>query len=528
MAIALTFQADSCNEDAVAFRLRINEYGWAILSIALTSALGLLLRPRLQITDIAMLFLLAVVVVAYRHRRGPALLASFLSIAAFDLGFVPPYYTFSVHEPAYLLTFVVMLMVALIMSQLTGKIREQMEEARERENRSTRQYAMSKELTAGGGLQEQTRIALRHIAEAGRGEALLHWASRGPPQSWPEVGVFENLPVRVAASWAIEHAESAGSGTRHCAEAEALVVPVRGSSGILGLITLQREETEPVFTLAELRTVEALVGQAAAAFERTMLAEGREEARLEVESERLRTALLSSLSHDLRTPLAGIEGAASSLLEESGSYTPQVRREMAQTILEESRRMSRLVTNLLDMVRVESGALAVHKAWQPLEEALGVALLRLEDRLSGHPVETSLPPDLPLVPIDELLLEQVFINLLENAVKYSTPGSHIAVEAWAEQGAVVVEVADGGPGIPAGEEESIFQKFRRAGGLDHAAAGRGSGLGLTICRGIITAHGGRIWLQRREQVGAAFRFTIPLVGPPITAVPPELAAGVTS
>ncbi len=506
-------------------RLRISEYGWAVVVIALTSALGLLLRQRLQITDIAMLFLLAVVIVAYRYRRGPALLASFLSIAAFDLGFVPPYYTFGVHDAAYLLTFVVMLIVALIMSQLTGRIREQVEEALEREHRSALQYAMSKELSPGGSLREQTAIAVRHIQEAGQGQAEMHWVPEGQPPMWPEVGVFESLAVRVAASWAYEHGESAGWGTRHCAEAEALVVPVRSSGEILGLITLQREAVDPALTPAELKTVEALVHQAAAAFERTMLAEGHEQARVEVESERLRTALLSSLSHDLRTPLGSIEGAASSLLEESGSYTAQVRREMAQTILEESRRMSRLVTNLLDMVRVETGALAVQKAWQPLEEALGVALLRLEERLAGHPVETRLAPDLPLVPIDELLLEQVFINLLENAAKYSGPVEAIRVAAWEQDEEVVVEVADEGPGIPSGEEETIFQKFQRGGGADKMGPAGGSGLGLTICRGIITAHGGRIWLQHQDGGGAAFRFTLPLVGPPLSAVPLELAAG---
>jgi two-component system sensor histidine kinase KdpD len=198
---------------------------------------------------------------------------------------------------------------------------------------------------------------------------------------------------------------------------------------------------------------------------------------------------------------------------------------MAETILEESRRMNRLVTNLLDMVRVETGALAVQKAWQPLEEALGVALLRLEERLASHPVQTRLPADLPLVPIDELLIEQVFINLLENAAKHTAPGTPITVSAWAADGTVMVEVADAGSGVPGGEEETIFRKFHRAARTDRLSPAGGSGLGLTICRGIITAHGGRIWLHRHAGPGAVFRFSLPLQGPPLSALPEQVLEG---
>ena len=185
--------------------------------------------------------------------------------------------------------------------------------------------------------------------------------------------------------------------------------------------------------------------------------------------------------------------------------------------------MTRLVTNLLDMVRVEADALAVHKEWQPLEEALGVALLRLEERLAGHPADTRLPATLPLVPIDELLIEQVFINLLDNAAKHTSPGTRITISAWASDDMVVVEVADEGAGIRPGDEEAIFRKFHRSPGADHSGPAGGSGLGLTICRGIIAAHGGRIWLEPNAGKGAAFRFTLLLDGPPPRALPDEAA-----
>jgi two-component system sensor histidine kinase KdpD len=231
---------------------------------------------------------------------------------------------------------------------------------------------------------------------------------------------------------------------------------------------------------------------------------------------------LSSLSHDLRTPLAGIEGAASSLLDGAGPLSADDRRELLESILEESRRMTRLVTNLLNMIRVETGALAVQKSWQPLEEPLGVALLRMEQRLRDHPVTTHLPDDLPLAPVDELLLEQVFLNLLENAVRYTPAGTPIEISARAEGRALVVEMADRGPGVPPGEEEAVFGRFYRA-NPESPDAGAGSGLGLTICRGIIAAHGGRIWMERREGGGAVVRFTLPLAGPPLPAVPVDAA-----
>lgn len=505
--------------------LRLNEYAWSVAIIALTTALALLLRPYLQITDVAMLFLLAVVVVAYRHRRGPALLASLLSIAAFDFGFVPPYHTFAVNDAAYFLTFGVMLAVALTMSQLTARIGEQAEDAGERERRTAALYALSRELNGDESLQAQTTTAARHISADVGGETLIfldEWDKETQRRAWPSEGVFGSLAVRVAATWAYEHGESAGWGTSHCAEAEALVVPLRAASRTIGVVTVRPESAHRVLSETERRTIEALADQAAAAFERTALAERHERARVEVESERLRTALLSSLSHDLRTPLGSIEGAASSLLQ--GHLPAEAQRDMAETILEESRRMTRLVTNLLDMVRVESGSLAVQKAWQPLEEALGVALLRVEERLATHPIETRLPSTLPLVPIDELLIEQVFINLLENAAKYTPAGTPITVTAWEDHNGVVVEVADRGPGIPAGEEESVFRKFQRSRGADRLGPAGGSGLGLTICRGVIGAHGGRIWLEPTE-VGAAFRFSLPLDGPRMGALPAEAQDG---
>lgn len=509
-----------------------SEYILASGIVAGTAVIGLVLRHRLATIDIAMLFLLAVVMVASRYRQGPALLASVLSIAAFDFVFVPPYYTFGVHESAYILTFGVMMLVAVLMSHLTARLREQAEEAGERERLSSALYALDQELAGAGARSSVATIAGKHIGRATGGVATVILTDdlrreQTAPQ-WPTKGIFENTSVRVAAMWALEHGETAGWGTDHCGEAEAIVIPLRTTARTIGVAALRLAPPERLLPAADYRLVGALADHAAIAFERALLAERHEMARAEVEAERLRTSLLSSLSHDLRTPLASIEGAASSLLQDRDALPVPVQQDLAETILEESRRMTRLVSNLLDMVRVETGALSLKKSWQPLEESLGVALLRLEERLAAHPVLVTLPEILPLVPIDELLIEQVFINLLENAAKYTPAGTPITVAARVENGAVTVEVADRGPGIPTDRAEAVFRKFYRtpaAAGASTAAAGSsgGAGLGLTICRGIIAAHGGRIWVEPGPGGGAAFRFTLPLQGPPLDGQPAEAA-----
>jgi two-component system, OmpR family, sensor histidine kinase KdpD len=467
------------------------EYLGAAALVGLTTAIGLVFRSRLGTTDVAMLFLLAVVASATRYRRGAALFASILGIAAFDFVFVPPYYTFDVHDTAFLLTFTVMLL------------------------------DLDRELAGSRAREELARVVARHVGRAAHGEAVVVFVDEtnledGIP-NWPSNELFESTEMRVAATWAYQHGEPAGLGTGHCGEAEAVLIPLRMATGSLGVVALCPEPAGRRLTNEEYEAAVALGSQAAVAIERTILSEQSEAARVEAEAERLRTSLLSSLSHDLRTPLATIEGAASTIMQHGGTLPPEVRHDMAESILEESRRMSRLVSNLLDMIRVETGALAVQKAWQPLEEALGVALLRLDASLGSHPVDVRLPADLPLVAIDELLIEQVFINLLENAIKYTPPGTPISVGAWQGNGAIVVEVADGGPGVAPGSEETVFRKFYRAGSGPEG----GAGLGLTICRGIVTAHGGRIWVEPRSGGGAAFRFTLPLDGPPLLDLPQE-------
>jgi len=262
-------------------------------------------------------------------------------------------------------------------------------------------------------------------------------------------------------------------------------------------------------------TLRLFADQIASAVDRMRLAEDAQSARMQAETERLRNSLLSSVSHDLRTPLASITGATSTLFEKGLALDAQTHDELAQLAYEEAQRLNRLVANLLDMTRLESGGLKLEREWQTLEEVVGTSLRRLGKRRSNHPFHAHLPPDLPLIPMDSLLIEQVLVNLIENAIKYTPAGTPIELSASMGEHEVIVEIADTGPGIPVGSERKIFDKFFRAA----PSQALGVGLGLTICKGIIEAHGGRIEVENRG--GAVFRFTLPLEGEPKVVIDDE-------
>jgi two-component system sensor histidine kinase KdpD len=382
--------------------------------------------------------------------------AALLSIASFDFFFVPPFYTFAVYDVRYLLTFAVMLGIALVISALTLRIRAQAETARERERHTAALYAMSRELSATRGRSTLALAAERQIGATFDAAVQILLPDAAGRIEIP-VGVPPAFPIdekeRSVAQWAFERGRPAGAGTDTLPAAQAMYRPLAGSAGTVGVVGLRPDDREAGIKRlqepATQRLLEALTGQAALALERVLLTERAQREQVEAEAERLRTALLSSLSHDMRTPLGAITGAASSLLEDRGALSEAQRRDLLKAILDESQRMNRLIGNLLDMIRVETGALEVQRDWQPLEEIVGVALIRLEERLKGHPVAVRLPPDLPLLWADGLLLEQVFVNLLENAAKYTPQGTPIEVFAATADGEIVVDVADRGPGIPA-------------------------------------------------------------------------------
>jgi two-component system sensor histidine kinase KdpD len=271
-----------------------------------------------------------------------------------------------------------------------------------------------------------------------------------------------------------------------------------------------------MFDQEQIHILESFANQIAMAIERTLLAEEAQQALLKAETEALRSTLLSSVSHDLRTPLAAITGSSTALLQEDITLDKQSRRELVQTIFEEAEHLNQIIRNVLDMTRLEAKLISVQKEWQSLEEIVGVVLNRLADKLNGRQVTTRIPTDIPLVPFDPLLIEQVLMNLLDNAIKYTPEGTPLELSAEVKVNDVVMELADRGPGIPPGDEERIFEKFVR-----RAAVGGGIGLGLTICKAIVNAHGGHIWAESRPGGGSVFRFTLPISGKPSLPEPED-------
>jgi two-component system sensor histidine kinase KdpD len=489
----------------------------AVAVVAGCTLVGFLLYQHFAreiLVNIIMVYLLGVVAVALRFGQWPSILASVLSVAAFDFFFVPPQWTFAVEDTQYLFTFAVMLVTGLVISTLTSRVKLQSEAARRREQRTAALYALSRDLAAVQSREDILRAVVRHTGAAleGRVAVLLPGSDGRLPSSSVTAGDY--VPAerdRAVAQWVHDHAQKAGPGTGTLPGADALYLPLAVSGEVLGVLGVRPEDPGRFHDPEQVHLLEAFAGQAAAALERAQLARDAERIKVEVETERLRNSLLSAVSHDLRTPLAAIAGASSTLLDGGEVLDPKTRQELLQTVLEESESLNRLVGNLLDTTRLEAGALRLHSEWQSLEELLGVVLNRLSRQLERHPVTTRLPPDLPLVRADGVLLQQVLLNLLENAAKYSPPGAPIEVSAAARDGELVVEVADRGRGLPPGEEERVFDKFHRSAD----AAGRaGAGLGLTVCKGIVRLHGGRIEAENRPGGGAVFRFTLPVEPPP--------------
>lgn len=495
-------------------------YAVAAAVPALTTAVSLLLFGRDQLPDVVMIYLLGIMLVSSRLGFGASLFAAFASVAAFDVFFVPPYLTLAVADFRHGTTFAVMFVVAVVISSLTQRVRRQALAARERELSTAALYALSRDLAGAQGLTRVVQAAANQIEKAFRcGVSVFIPDAAGKLQrsyASPSVGAASERELSIS-QWVWGNQREAGLGTTTLPGGTTLHLPLLASTGIVGVLGLTPELPELLGQLAQRRQLDAFAAQMALAMERARLAEEAEKSRREMEAEQLRNSLLSSVSHDLRTPLAVISGATETLLRSAPTLDQATRQELLRTVLEEAERLNRLIRNLLDMTRLESGAVKLNKEWLPLEEVLGGALNHLDARLGAREVRVELPPDLPLVPCDAVLLEQLLINLLENAIKYSSGPLEIKATYSADE--VAVEVNDQGAGIPAGEEERIFDKFHRTA----RAGGRGGvGLGLTICRAIAVAHGGQIAARNRPGGGASFRFTLPLDGPPPAVPPAEL------
>lgn len=490
------------------------EVGQATLAVAIVTLLATPLRNILDLANIVMLFLLAVLFAAVKFGRGASVVAAFLSVAAFDFFFVQPRLSFAVSDVQYLLTFAVMLTVGLITAHQTTSLRFQVSVAQSREGRMRALYEMARELSASLTIEQIDEIARRFLHQSFSAEAFLlvpGLADRLPPPT----SLPADFPLDLGiAQWTLDHAQPAGRSTDTLPSAPLLYLPLRAPMRTRGVIAMSLPETGQRSPEQE-RLLDTFCSLVAIAVERVHYIEVAQNALLSMESERLRNSLLSALSHDLRTPLTALVGLADAL-PLAGPRLPPSQEELAQAIREEALRTSALVHNLLDMARLQSGQVTLHKEWQPLEEVVGAALQARASVLHAHTVEVDLPASLPLLEFDATLLERVLCNLLENAAKYTPAGSRIAITARLLGAQVEVAVSDNGPGLPPGKEQQLFEKFTR--GQEESAI-PGVGLGLSIVRAIIEAHKGSIRAENCPEGGARFSFTLPVGTPP--AMPPE-------
>ena len=485
--------------------LRMHPYLTALLAVALATAIGWATRTVLIPSDPIMLYLLGIVLVAVRTGKGPSLLAAALSVAAYDFFFVPPFFTFAVTDVRHVLTFATMFVVGAVLSTLTVRLRRQEQDARAREARTASLFSLSRDLAVAHDEETVAQMLADHVARGFGGE--VHVVARHPggmallaQAGKHTTGAAEDGLLR----WVVDHGQPAGLGTETLPGAHAVCLPLvhtHGGHAALALWPSQRD----LWDGQALASLQAYTRQGALAMERARLTEVVTATELRARTEEVRSSLLSTVSHDLRTPLAAITGAATTLRDAGAALPEPERVDMIAAICEEAERLEHLVVNLLDMTRLASGHLQVRADWVPLEELTGAALTRLEVALGSRPVDVHIPPDLPMLHVDPVLFGQLLVNLLENALKYTPSGSPIALRAVADAANVTLDVADHGPGLPPALVDTAFDKFVRG---QHTGVA-GVGLGLAICKGIVDVHGGHIAYLPTPGGGATFRLSLP-------------------
>ncbi len=523
-------QPDSTPQAQTAGResFRILPYTAIVLMIALLTVLAMPVRSYLGPVNIAMLYLVPVLFSAVAWGRYFSVIAAILGIISFDFFFIPPTFTFTVFDVRYFISFAIFLLVALMTGTLSARLRQHITYAKQREARTAALYALSREIAATNELEKVLELVVRKVAESVESQVVILMPDeenklvvRAKSEAQQKVLVDEN--EKAVAIWVYEHGQTAGRGTDTLAGADCTYVPMRTEQGILGVLGV-RPEASKHLSPEQRRLLEAFASLGAMAVNRIQLVEQAKETHLLAESERLHAALFNSISHELRTPLTSIIGAVTGLLDEDDLYDPASRRDLLQTIKQGAMRMNRLVNNLLDMTRVESGYLQLSKEWCDVQDMIGVAANRVE-ALRSRSLKIEAAPDLPLVPADFVLIEQVLVNLLDNAAKYSSPDSEISVKASHNRKEVAISVADHGPGIPEEDRELVFDKFYR---LRASRQIGGTGLGLTICKAIVEAHGGRIWVSGNPGGGALVTFILPLLAAASGKIPdpePAVSAG---
>ncbi|MBN8975819.1 MAG: sensor histidine kinase KdpD [Rhizobiales bacterium] len=503
-----TAQAIDTRPTTAAFAPR--PYLISVALVGLAVGCGEVLARFLNVQNVALVFLTAVLVSAVAFGLRAALFASLLSVLAFNLFFLPPYYSITISDPENVVALFFFLVVALVASNLTASVRAQAMVARQRARTTEDLYLFSRKLAGIASMDDLLWAISSQVASMLKVRVVLFLPENGALElktAWPPEDVAEEADL-AAAKWSWESNKPAGRGADTLPGAKRLFMPMRTGRGPVAVIGIDSDKQGPLLTPDEQRLLDALADQAALAIERINLSENFDKAQRAAERDRLQAALLTSISHDLRTPLASILGAADGLAG-LPDLSADDRKALLSTIQEEAERLNRFIANLLDMTKLESGAVAPNMALVDLGDVVGSTLRRADKILADHRIETALPPDLPMIKLDAVLFEQVLFNLLDNAAKYAPAGTTISLQGTCEGTTVRLQVQDEGPGIPQAELERIFDKFYRVRKADSQRAG--TGLGLAICRGFVEAMGGTIEASNRASGhGAVFTVVLPV------------------
>lgn len=482
----------------------------ALLAVAVALGIGILVRPLFGIENVDLIFLTAIVGIAVGYGLWPSLLAAVTASLAYNFFFLPPIYTFTIADPTNIAAFVLFTVLSIAVSNLAARGRTQTVTAHERVRSVESLYAFSRKLAGAGTLDDVLWATAHQIAAMLKVRVVLLLPESGSialKAGYPPEDTLDEADL-AAAKWAWEKNRPAGRDSDALPGAKWLFFPMRTGRGPIGILGICRDEAGPLLRAEQRRLLDALSDQGALAIERVHLVEDIERVRRVAETDRLRSALLTSISHDLKTPLAAVIGAAGALRDLSKSFDENAKADLLATIIDESERLNRFIANLLDMTKLESGAVVPNAALHDVGEIVGSALERASKILAKHHVEVEIGPDLPMVMVDAVLFEQVLFNLLDNAAKYAPPETAVRIQSWQEQESVKLQVLDEGDGIPAADLERIFDKFYRARKGDQVRAG--TGLGLAISRGFVEALNGTITAANRsDRTGAVFTITLP-------------------
>jgi two-component system sensor histidine kinase KdpD len=485
----------------------VRRYLFSLGLVTVSTLLGLAVRGNLEPANLVMLYLASVVVSALYLGRGPSLLTVLAGILAFDYFLIPPYFTFTVSDTQYFLTFIGLFVVSMVVSALTARVREQAEAAIRREALTSVLYTLGRDLTSATDLEQVARTIIDHIAEIFGRAVAIFLPENGHIRTFASTPDYQPDDSELAvAAWAFEHDQSAGLGTDTLPAAPLRCQPLKTARGLVGVLGIRPGEPGSLLTPEQRQTFNAFAHQAALALERASLAEQARQNELLQVTEKLQTALLNSISHDLRTPLVSITGALSSLREDTPALDREGSHSLIETAYEEAQRLNRLVGNLLNMTRLEAGAIHLNREPCDIQDAIGAALEQLGERLGDRPVKVELVPDLPLIPLDFALFVQALVNVLDNALKYSLADALIEVLVSLPGDRLRIEVCDRGIGIPPEDLQRVFDKFYR---VQRPESVSGTGLGLAICKGIVEVHGGTIQAANRPGGGTIITFSLP-------------------